>query len=118
MVNGEEVEIDLMHGCPMTLADITVDAGDIVRSVADQLELPEYPDDWVQETTSEQDADLGKMVAKTVREWIKKHNLKLTEELIGQEDDTVYLSLDQFEELKSKPDLIQSLRDSAREYGT
>jgi hypothetical protein len=48
----------------------------------------------------------------------QKHNLKLTEELIGQEDDTVYLSLDQFEELKSKPDLIQSLRDSAREYGT
>ena len=83
-----------------------------------RLELPEYPDDWVQETTSEQDADLGKMVAKTVREWIKKHNLKLTEELIGQEDDTVYLSRDQFEELKSKPDLIQSLRDSAREYGT
>ena len=62
----------------LTLADITVDAGDIVRSVADQLELPKYPDDWVQETTSEQDADLGKMVAATIREWIKKHNLKLT----------------------------------------
>jgi hypothetical protein len=57
------------------------------------------------------------MVTATIREWVTKHKLKLTDELLEQEDDTVFLTPEQFEEIKKKPDLIQTLRDSAREYG-
>ena len=39
---------------------------------------------WIEYTTAEQNTDLSDMVAATIREWVKKHSLKLTGELLGE----------------------------------